>query len=209
VTGAVLGVSMNLTQTGSTVLDVSRDTTAIQNQVQGFVTAYNKLQGDSTSLYNGDLQGDYNMVEVQNMFDSLLNTPIAGANGSSQVAYLAQVGVSLQKDGSLSLDTTALDNAISNNATDVANVFGNNNNDGFAQRFNDTINQLLGPQGLVTTRTTTLNSMVGDENNAIAQEQTMLATQQQSYLTQYSNLNSALAQMEQTSSSLASMIAAA
>jgi flagellar hook-associated protein 2 len=206
VTNAVLGVTMNLTQTGSTVLNVTRDTAAIQGQVQSFVTAYNKLQGDSASLYKGDLQGDYNMVEIQDTFSSLLNTPISGADGSTKVAYLAQVGVSLQKDGTLSLDTTALDNAITNNATDVANVFGNSNNDGFAQRFNTTINELLGPQGLVTTRDTTLNQMVSDEKDAISREQTRLDTVQQSYLTLYSNLNSALAQMEQTSSSLTAMI---
>ena len=209
VTNAVLGVSMTLTQTGSTVLNVTRDTAAIESQVQTFVSAYNKLHSDSVNLYGGDLQGDYNMVEMQDMFSSLLNTPISGANGTTQVAYLAQVGVSLQKDGSLALDSAALSSAISSQASAVANVFGNDNNDGFAQRFNSTINELLGPQGLVTTRDATLNQMIGSEKDAIAQEQSRLDTVQQSYLTLYSNLNSALAQMEQTSSSLSAMIAAA
>ncbi|TDR71450.1 flagellar filament capping protein FliD [Paludibacterium purpuratum] len=206
VTTAVLGVSMNLTQTGSTVLNVTRDSTAIQNKVQSFVTAYNKLQSDSTSLYGGDLQGDFNLVQLQNTFNSLLQTPISGANGTTEVAYLAQVGVSIQKDGSLSLDSTALNSAISNNATAVANVFGNSNNDGYAQRFNTQINNLLGPQGLITTKTTSLNQMASDEKTRITQEQTRLSTVQAGYLSLYTNLNSALMQMEQTSSSLAKMI---
>lgn len=206
VTNAVLGVSMNLTQTGTTVLTVARDSAAIQKQLQSFVTAYNKVQSDSTSLYQGDLQGDFNLVQLQQGFDSILQTPISGADGTSQVAYLAQIGISIQKDGSLSLDTTALNAAINQNPKAVANLFGNDNNDGFAQRFNNSINNMLGPQGLITTRTTSLNQMVSAEKDQIAQEQNRLSTVQAGYLTLYSNLNSALMEMEQTSSSLTKML---
>jgi flagellar hook-associated protein 2 len=209
VTTGILGVTMNLTQAGSTVLNVARDTAGIQTQVQNFVTAYNKLQTDSNSLYNGDLAGDFNIVQLQNTFDSILQTPISGANGTTQVAYLAQIGVSIQKDGTLSLDTTALDSAMSNNPTAVANVFGNSNNDGFAQRFNAEINNLLGPQGLITTKTTALNQAVTDKQNDITNEQSNLSTIQANYLSLYTNLNSSLAKMEQTSSSLANMISSA
>lgn len=206
VTNAVLGVSMNLTQTGSTVLSIARDDEAIQTQVQTFVTNFNKVISDAKTLYAGALQGDFNLVQLQSTFNSLLQTPISSADGSSKVAYLAQVGVSLQKDGSLSLDAAALKAAIANNATAVANVFGNNTGDGFAQRFNQAINDLLGPQGLVTTRTNSLNKMASDEKDAIAREQTRLDTMQQSYMTQYSNLNSALSKMQQTSTSLSSIL---
>jgi flagellar hook-associated protein 2 len=209
VTNAINGVTLNLTEAGSTTLTVASDATGIQSQVQSFVSAYNQMVNDTNNLYQGSLQGDFTLVTMQNMFSSLLNTPISGASGSDQVAYLAQVGVSLQKDGTLSLDDSALNTAIANNPSAVAKVFGNSNNDGFAQRFNTTINSLLGPQGLITSSTTTLNTDVKDENNRISQEQERLSTLQNSYLTQYSSLNSALAQMEQTSSSLSSMIAAA
>ncbi|BEV71419.1 MULTISPECIES: flagellar filament capping protein FliD [unclassified Paludibacterium] len=206
VTNAVLGVSMNLTQTGTTVLTVARDSAAIQKQLQSFVTAYNKVQSDSTSLYQGDLQGDFNLVQLQQSFDSILQTPISGADGTSQVAYLAQIGISIQKDGSLSLDTAALNTAISKDPKAVANLFGNDNNDGFAQRFNNSINNMLGPQGLITTRITSLNQMVATQKDQIAQEQNRLSTVQAGYLTLYSNLNSALMEMEQTSSSLTKML---
>lgn len=209
VSDVINGVSLNLTQVGTTSLKVAMDSSAVQAQVQSFVTAYNKVQADATNLYQGDLKGDFTLVSLQNMFDGVLNAPISGANGTTEVAYLAQVGVSLQKDGSLSLDSAALNTAISNNAAAVSNVFGNSNNDGFAQRFNALVNSFLGPQGLVTTRTTTLNQQVSDQNKQIDQEQTRLDTLQAGYLTQYSSLNSALAQMEQTSSSLAAMISSA
>jgi flagellar hook-associated protein 2 len=208
VDNAIRGVTMNLTQSGSTVLTIDRDMDAIQAQVQNFVTSYNKVIGDATALYGGPLQGDFNLVQLQTTFNSLLQTPISSADGTSRVAYLAQVGVSLQKDGTLSLDSTALKQAIAANAPAVADVFGNTTGDGFAQRFNQAINNLLGPQGLVTTRVNSLNKMVGDQKDAISRENTRLDTQQQGYMEQYSNLNSALEKMQKTSSSLQSMLKA-
>jgi flagellar hook-associated protein 2 len=209
VTDAINGVSMTLSQAGTSSLTVAPDTGSIQTDVQGFVSAFNKLQGDITSLSStsGGLQGDYTLVNLQDQLDGILNTPISGANGTSTVAYLAQVGVSLQKDGTLALDATNLTNAISANPTAVANVFGNSNNDGFAQRFNSQINNMLGPNGLVTTRTSSLNTEVTSVKAQEAREQTRLDTLQESYLTLYSSLNSSLAAMEQTSTSMTAMLA--
>jgi flagellar hook-associated protein 2 len=179
--------------------------------VQTFVSAFNQLQGDITSLSSnsGGLEGDYTLVNLQSQMDNILNTPISGANGTTTVAYLAQVGVSLQKDGTLALDATDLTNAVTNNSAAVANVFGNSNNDGFAQRFNTQINNFLGPNGLITTRTASLNSQMKDVQAQEAQETTRLNTLNSSYLTQYSALNAALAAMEQTSTSMTAMLTSA
>jgi len=207
VSTAINGVTMNLTQTGSTTLTIAADTSAIEGQVKSFVTAFNKVQADASALYSGDLHGDYTLVSLQNQFAQILNTPISGADGGNTVAYLAQVGVSLQKDGTLSLDTNALTHAISNNGAAVANVFGNSNNDGFAQRFNAQINNFLGPTGMVSVRSSTLNKQVKNLQDDAAQEQTRLNTLQAGYMSQYSSLNSSLTKMQQTSSSLSKILA--
>lgn len=207
VTSAINGVTMNLTQTGSSILTVASDTAAVQAKVQGFVDAYNKVANDTSTLYKGDLQGDFTLVSLQTQFAKILNTPIAGADGTSTVAYLAQAGISLQKDGTLKLDAAALSSAISNNSAAVVNLFGNNDNDGFAQRFNNTINNYLGPSGLVTTRTSTLNAQVNTLKDKVSQEQNRLDVVQAGYLSLYTKLNSSLMQMQQTSTSLTSLLA--
>jgi len=211
VTDAINGVSMTLSQAGSSTLTVAPNTSSINSDVQTFVSAFNQLQGDITSLSSnsGGLEGDYTLVNLQSQMDNILNTPISGANGTTTVAYLAQVGVSLQKDGTLALDATDLTNAVTNNSAAVANVFGNSNNDGFAQRFNTQINNFLGPNGLITTRTASLNSQMKDVQAQEAQETTRLNTLNSSYLTQYSALNAALAAMEQTSTSMTAMLTSA
>ncbi|MBV8048826.1 MAG: flagellar filament capping protein FliD, partial [Paludibacterium sp.] len=121
VTSAINGVTLSLTQAGSTALSVASDSAAIQAKVQTFVDAYNKVASDAQTLYNGNLKGDYTLVHLQTTLAKLLNTPISGADGSTTIAYLAQAGVSLQKDGKLKLDATALNAAIANDPAAVVN----------------------------------------------------------------------------------------
>lgn len=207
VTNAINGVTMNLTQAGTSSLTVAADNEAITAQVQSFVDAYNKMRADSESLYGGDLKGDYTLVMLQDQMSSILNVPISGANGTTTVAYLAQIGISQQKDGTLKLDTGALQSAITKDPTAVANLFGNTSRDGYAQRFNSLINGMLGPSGLITVRSSTLNSQLKDVKDRVAQEQNRLNVVQAGYLTLYTKLNSSLSQMQQTSSSLSAMLA--
>jgi flagellar hook-associated protein 2 len=207
VTSAINGVTLSLTQSGATTLSIASDSAAIKGKVQAFVDAYNKVSNDATVLYKGDLKGDYTLSYLQSAFAKILNTPISGADGSTTVAYLAQVGVSLQKDNTLKLDADALNTAITKNPVAVANLFGNTDNDGFAQRFNKTINDYLGPTGLITTRTTTLNQQVKTMKDKVDMENNRLDTVQTGYLSLYTKLNSSLMAMQQTSSSLTSMLA--
>lgn len=129
VSGAIDGVTLNLSKIGSTTLSVQRNSSAVKNAVQGFVTAYNALNktfGDLTSYDSktkeaGPLLGDSVVRNIQNKIRSVLSNPLPG--GSSGYNNLSQVGVSFQKDGSLMLDSSKLDTAISNNSGAIAGVF--------------------------------------------------------------------------------------
>lgn len=208
VTSAINGLTLNLTQAGSSTVTVATDLNSIQSKIQGFVDAYNKVSNDAQTLHKGVLQGDYTMVSLQNQLFNVLNTPISGANGTTTVAYLAQAGISLQKDGTLKLDSTALSQALSNNRQAVINLFGNDNGDGYATRFNDLINNFLGPNGLITSRTSGIQSQVNTLSRDIDQENTRLGMIQSGYLSLYTKLNNSLMQMQSTSTSLTNMLAA-
>ena len=125
------GVTLNLnkTTTSATSLTVVRDTAAISNSISGFVKAYNDLSSTLTtvSAYNPAtrtgalLQGDSTVRSLQSQLRAALTTTITGTSGA--LTTLSQVGVSFQKDGSLALDSTKLNNAISNNFNDIAGLF--------------------------------------------------------------------------------------
>ncbi len=125
------GVTLTLNKiTASTAnLSIARDTTTISNSISGFVKAYNELSSTLTTIsaYNPAtktgalLQGDSTVRTLQSQLRAALSTAIAGTSGA--LTTLSQVGVSFQKDGSLALDNTKLNNAISNNFSDIAGLF--------------------------------------------------------------------------------------
>ena len=130
VTGAIQGVTLNLTKPNATTsVTVARDTATVSASVSGFVTAYNNLSTtlnnisayDPVSKKGAALQGDATVLMLQTKLRASLNTAISTSGGS--LTTLSQIGVSFQKDGSLTLDSTKLNTAISNNFDDIASLF--------------------------------------------------------------------------------------
>lgn len=110
-------------------LTVAQDNTAVTSAVQGFVKAYNDLVKtlQEMTAYNpatkqgSVLQGDATVRLLQSQLRTILNTPISNSGGA--LSTLSQIGVTIQKDGSMALDTSKLGEAINANATDVARLF--------------------------------------------------------------------------------------
>lgn len=137
VTKSVTGVTLNLTKVGSTTVTTSRNSAAVTQAVQSFATAYNTLQttiGKLTAFdsagngaNNGPLIGDSTVQLVQNRLTQILNGKLPGV-GSTGLASLAQVGVGFNKDGTLSVDTTALNKAMNttNGFNALASLFATN-----------------------------------------------------------------------------------
>jgi flagellar hook-associated protein 2 len=147
------------------------------------------------------------LTSIRNQLSAVLQTPVSGADPVSSYAYLSQVGISIQKDGTLSLDQTAFNKALSSKPAAVANLFGNSSNSGFADRFNTTINNLLGPAGIIVTKQHDLNQNVTDETTHQTQLQTKMSDKQANYLRQYTTLNATLAKMQQSTSNLSGLMA--
>lgn len=130
VTGAIPGVTLNVAATGSTNLSVAQNSSALQTAVSAFVTAYNSLNSTFTAAtsYNattqaaGPLIGDSGIQTIQEGLNQVLGGSIAGV--SQNLNSLAQLGITFQKDGSLALNSTTLQNEINTNASGVAAVFG-------------------------------------------------------------------------------------
>ena len=129
VADAIQGVTLSLSKIGSTSVNVAASTAATQAGVNAFVNAYNDLSKTLTSLtaYNaatktaGALQGDFTAQTIQTRMRSTLTTVLTGSSGS--LTQLSQIGVSFQKDGSLAVDSTKLQSAMSKSFNDIAGLF--------------------------------------------------------------------------------------
>nr|WP_229506854.1 flagellar filament capping protein FliD [Pseudoduganella rivuli] len=130
ISGAVEGVTINAVKTGSATLTVAKDTGSLNSSISGFVKAFNELSGQikSVSSYNaetkeaGDLLGDSTIQTLQASLRRQLTSSISGLQGS-KLTSLSQIGIAFQKDGTLTLDNTKLQKAISTNFNDIAGLF--------------------------------------------------------------------------------------
>ncbi len=132
VTDAIQGVTLNLTKTNvgtPTSITVAQDTGSVTKAVNAFVTAYNNITQTLASATAYDpatknaalFNGDASIALLQNQIRRVLSTPVTG--GSSAFTQLSQIGVTFQKDGTLAVDNTKLQSAITSNFSDIAGLF--------------------------------------------------------------------------------------
>lgn len=129
ITGAIQGVTLNVSKVGQTNLTIARDTSAVKAGINGFVKAYNDFNNtlknltgyDPETKKGGVLLGDSTTQAVQTSIRKQLSSSITGLSGS--LTSLGQVGIAFQKDGSLTLDSAKLQTAITNNFDDISALF--------------------------------------------------------------------------------------
>ncbi|MGB9107907.1 MAG: flagellar filament capping protein FliD, partial [Telluria sp.] len=129
VTGAVEGLTISVKDTGTSTLNVTRDTGSVSTAINNFVKAYNTLNSTITSLtaYNADtktaapLQGDATARGIQSQLRAALGKAVQGLGGG--LTTLSQVGIAFQKDGSLAVDSGKLSTAMSTKYDDIAGLF--------------------------------------------------------------------------------------
>jgi len=132
VTDAIQGVTLNLAKTNvgtPTNITVAQDTASVTKAVNNFVAAYNSITQTlaSATSYNPTTKqaalfnGNASVSMMQNQIRNVLSTPVAG--GGSAYTLLSQIGVTFQKDGTLAVDSTKLQSAITSNFSDIAGLF--------------------------------------------------------------------------------------
>jgi flagellar hook-associated protein 2 len=160
ITDAIQGVTLNLLTEGVTTnVSVTNDTDAVTQEINDFVTAYNKVITlvNSESTYNtstktaGVLSGDMTVRTIQQQLRSLLTATVSGTSGTFKT--LAALGInSDSKTGTLSVDSTKLTDALTNHYSDVVDYFTHNgdsvstlptNQYGIAQQFNLVIDTMV------------------------------------------------------------------
>jgi len=129
VTLNVLKVSDGTPPSTATTLTVAKDDAGTQTAVQAFVDAYNEAAKaladassyDATTKQAGPLQGDFAVLTMQRQLRAMLNTPLSSPGGG--LTSLSDIGVSFQKDASLTLDASKLAKVLADSTKDVSTLF--------------------------------------------------------------------------------------
>lgn len=216
---AIQGLTMSLSQTGTSVVSVQHDTAAIESGVQAFVTAYNSLQSTETSLSAFDptaaqgqqaspLTGDGVLRNIQTQVREALDTPQAG--GTDALTVLSQVGVAFQTDGTLSLDTGKLSTAMTSNMAGVAALFSNSDGKtGYGNVIGNLVSAMTGTNGALTSATDGINRTLKDLSTQYDSTQSMVNETIDNYRQQFTQLDVIMSQMKNTSSYLTQQLGSA
>ena len=135
ITDAISGVTMTLNKTnvGSTVnLNLTNNSSGLGTSIAGLVSSYNSLNTslksltsyDLTTRKGADLYGETTITAIQRQIKNVFLSSLPA--GSNSYTVLNNIGITFQKDGSLAVDNTKLNNAISSNYSAVANLFAAN-----------------------------------------------------------------------------------
>lgn len=133
VSDAISGVTLNLLKTSETgtptTVTVTRDPANVKAAVEGFVKAYNDMAAtmkelggyDFKTQKGGLLLGDTTLRSLQSQARNILNQRLQYADGG--VSSLSDIGVSFQRDGTLSINSIKLDSVLADPKKNVAGLF--------------------------------------------------------------------------------------
>lgn len=205
-TDVVPGLTLNLKATTSSVatIDLTRDNTGVKEKMAALVTAYNDAQTifkevsdpkSTLETYGATLLGDSSVRSIKQQ----LREMIMGQSSTpgTAVGALWQMGVSIDMQGTMTLDSTKLDSVLSNNYSDVVKTFtGNQNglsvystaNAGVAGDAVKKISKLLGPTGILQTQ----SSSATTQNTKYSEDLTKLQTRMDGLLLRYQKQFSAM-----------------
>lgn len=214
VEGAIQGVTLNLQSEGSSTVAVEQDTRAVREAVTSFVDSYNALKASTGELTSfdeetgqaGPLNGDSTVRTVESRMRSVLSGVVA--QDGDGFSMLSQVGISLEVDGTLSLDNDKLNDVVANDQEALSDFFaGSGDNPGLAGQVNTAVEQMLSTNGTVTGAISGSESRVESLGERYTSMEQSIGQTIERYRTQFGQLDGMIAEMNQTSSYLTEQFA--
>lgn len=212
---AIQGVTLTLTGTtpdGAEALDATRDLGAIKDALKEFVSSYNsyqKIESDLTA-YNGPekssgiLIGDSATRRVENRIRRALNTPIQG----SEYFSLAQIGITVQLDGTMEIDSDKLDEALKTNLGEIKSLLsGTETTKGISGVLTNTLKELAGENGLLTNVTDGIETSMERIQERAKDMQESINASVARYRQQFQQLDIMMAQLNSTKAYLSQQLA--
>jgi len=202
VSTVIPGVTLSLVGANSGVtvgLTLSPDANQATGAINQFVSSWNKVIQDLNGQFDvssngtggGPLEADNTLRSVQDQLLSAITASVAGNNG---FVNLATIGVNMNQDGTLSVDSGVLSNALNNNFSSVQSLLQGAG--GVATYLSTTLNQITDPtQGSISLDLQGMSQQNQDLTQQISNIQTQLMTQDQLLVAEYTQMQNTLDEM--------------
>ncbi len=214
VTGALSGVTINLlgtTGSGGATLSLSNGTSTIESNISSFVSAYNTLLSTFNSLGSydaststaGPMMGSGLLENIESQTNQALYSIVN--TGSSVYNSLASIGITTNSDGTLSVNSATLANALSSDFSAVSQLFSSTS--GVAATLNTQITADLASGGSIPDESQTLTTQQNNLTTQSDQLNSQMSALSASLTEQYAALNTLLSSLQTTSSYLTQQFA--
>ncbi|MFO7954415.1 MAG: flagellar filament capping protein FliD [Thioalkalivibrio sp.] len=205
------GLNIELTGTSASpaTVSVSEDQGELRDALQAFVDQYNSLVGQTRELTAFDpeedessvLTGDSTVRGIRSRLGDALMNPADVPDANVQT--FAELGIVSNRDGTLTFDTGRFNQAVDNNGfenvSEVVREIGG--------RMEEVTSSFVGPDGLIGTRTDGLRNDLERINQQRENLDTRLERMEERLVGQFSRMDSAVAQMQNTGDYLTGQLA--
>jgi flagellar hook-associated protein 2 len=183
-------------------VQVAPDSSGIRSAMISFVSSYNafinntatQTKFDPTTNTSGPLQGNATVLRSLHQMQSVVNNLYGSA--TSQVRSLLDLGVSVNSDGTLTLDSSLLQTRLDTNPTDVKDFFSTANS-GFGSVLTNSINGLTDTtDGALALESTAAQSTIDTLNSQISGLNTRLTAQQTDLFNKFYNMETTLSHLQ-------------
>ena len=217
VTGAISGVTLNLTGTNPSTainLNITQDNSGLSSQVStlvsdvsaalSFINQQNTYSSSSSSSSGSSstaniLMGNPNLFGMKN---TIVNTLLENIPGNSTYTTAASIGINFASDGSVSLDSDTFAAALSANPKETLNAVQTLSTDLY-----NNLNVYVDPNsGTLTSIENSINTQIASDNTQLTAVDNNCAQQAQQLEKEYNNLETLLAQSQQTQTFLTDMV---
>lgn len=211
---AIEGVTLELkgiSEGAGLTVDVGLDRSGVKANVQKFVDAYNKLigvvnsqtritpVGDGKAPVVGVLAGD---ATARTLLNSIRNELVA-VQSNDAIRALSDIGVTTQKDGTLSLEAGKLDEVLGSHFEALAGLFAGEK--GLASRLDAKLQPYTQTAGILEQRNKAMTETIARIDRQKADLERRMTSLQERLFKQYNAMDSLLGQLSSTSSSLTAM----
>ncbi|MBD5805131.1 Flagellar hook-associated protein 2 [Azoarcus sp. Aa7] len=217
ITDAIAGVTLTLkakNEGSPTTLQVSTDNDAIKKGIEAFVKAYNDLNSQIRTETNfnaasgqaGALNSDSAVRSVRDQLRQIVSSDLSAAAGG--LTRLSDVGIAFAVDGSMTINSSKLEQVLADPNKDIAGLFaGNSSVSGIAAQLSDRIGDMLAADGTISTRTESYNQTIAGFKSRIEGFERRMTAIEARYRRQYSALDTLVASMNTTGTFLAQQLA--
>lgn len=209
VTDKINGITINLLSTGTSTLKVASDANSLTKAAQSFVDAYNSVASyiktntayDASTKVAQPLNAESTIRSIQGLLNSSRST-VPSSLTSATFKTLSEIGISIQSDGTMTLDSSKLEAAIGTSAQSVKQTLA-----AYGTEFDTGLNAVIGTTGLLKSRVDGLNASITRYNTQATSLQKQIDLTEARYRKQFTALDTLMGSLQTTSTYLTQQLA--